>query len=116
MDLPEIALDKLSYQLQLRKDLINKQTLEAYQIADGGHLKTYTFEVIGDEVIETPLGKMDTIHIKRIREGKKRFTHIWLAKKWDYLIVKLEHKEKSGQSFAIQLAEAVVDSEPVRGL
>ena len=44
-------LDKLSVQLQLRLDLkAGKKTLE-YQVADGGHTKTYRFAVEGEELI-----------------------------------------------------------------
>ncbi|GAA5316420.1 MAG: DUF3108 domain-containing protein [Candidatus Pelagadaptatus aseana] len=116
MDLPEIALDKLSYQLQLRKDLINSSPLGPYQIADGGRLKTYEFEKIGESVIDTPMGKLNTVEIKRIRKKKNRTTHIWLAKDWDYLIVKIQQLEKDGKSYEINIAQAVVDKQTVTGL
>lgn len=116
MALPEIALDKLGYQLQLRKDLINNRTIGTYSIADGGRLKTYEFAILGEEVVETPLGKLNAIQIKRIRKNKKRTTHIWLAKDWDYLIVKLQQVEKGGKAYEINLSSARVGDQNVTGL
>lgn len=114
MDIPDGALDKLSYQLQLRSDLLNgKQTLQ-YNIADGGRLKTYLFEMVGEELLETRLGKLATVKIKKVRaSGKKRVTYIWMAKHWDYLLVKLQQTEQDGKTYAIDLLRAEVDGKTV---
>ena len=71
MAVPPEALDKLSYQLQLRSDLINQVPVLSYAVADGGRLKTYTFEVMGEEVLDTPIGQLNTIKIKRSRSSGK---------------------------------------------
>lgn len=116
MQLPDIALDKLGYQLQLRKDLINKRELGPYSIADGGRLKTYEFAVLGKALIETPLGKFNAVHVQRIRKNNKRATHIWLAEDWDYLIVKLQQIEKGGKAYEINLSSATLGEQVVTGL
>lgn len=114
MGIPNRVLDKLSYQLQLRSDLLNgKQTLR-YDIADGGRLKTYLFEMVGEEMLDTRLGKIATVKVKKIRaNGKKRVTYIWMAKNWDYLLVKLQQTEQDGKTYAIHLLRAEVDGETV---
>lgn len=114
MSIPELTLDKLSYQLQLRSDLLNgKQSLQ-YDIADGGRLKTYLFEMVGEEMLQTRLGKLATVKIKKIRStGKKRTTYIWMAKNWDYLLVKLQQTENNGKTYAIHLLSAEIDGETV---
>lgn len=116
MSLPKIALDKLGYQLQLRKDLINNREIGTYKIADGGRLKTYQFAVLGEELLDTPLGQFNTVQIKRIRKNKNRSTHIWFAKDWDYLIVKLQQIEKGGKAYEINLSSATVGEQAVTGL
>lgn len=116
MALPDVALDKLGYQLQLRKDLINSRDIGAYEIADGGRLKTYQFAILGEEIVDTPLGKFNAIQVKRIRKNNKRTTHIWLAKDWDYLIVKLQQTEKGGKAYEINLSSATVGDQTVTGL
>ncbi len=116
MDIPPEALDKLSYQMQLRSDLINQVPVLSYAVADGGHLKTYTFELLGEEVLDTPVGQLNTIKIKRTRATKKkRETYLWLAKDWNYLLVRLRQKEKDGKHYEINLAQAEIDGEQVRG-
>lgn len=115
MTIPELAQDKLSYQLQLRSDLLNNKPTFKYDIADGGRLKTYLFEVIGEELLDTPVGKLQTIKIKKIRaKGKQRTTYIWMAKNWDYLLVKLEQTESDGKSYAIHLLNAQVAGQQVK--
>lgn len=116
MALPKQAQDKLSYQLQLRHDLINQRTDMHYAVADGGKLKTYGFEILGKEVLNTPLGKFNTVKVKRLRAHSDRQTLIWLAPDWDHLIVRIQHIAKDGKDYEINLAEAQVNGRPVEGL
>ena len=117
MAVVDATLDKLSYQLQLRSDLLNDNggTME-YQIADGGRLKTYAFATVADEQLATPLGPLNTVKIARIRKDTKRVTHLWLAKDWDYLIVRIQQQEKGGQTYEIELASATLNGVTVTGL
>jgi len=103
MDIKAGVLDKLSIQLQIRHDLkYNKAKLE-YQIADGGKLKNWQFERLGNEVIKTQLGAINTIKVKREGTGKKaKTTTFWFAPKHDFLLVKLVHKEKK-ESYKLEL-------------
>lgn len=98
------TLDKLVYQLALMSDLADEQTSFIYRIADGGKLKTYDIRIVEQEVITTPLGKIDTIKLIRYRDDKnKRQTILWCAPKLNYLPVKLEHTEKGGSVFTALL-------------
>ncbi len=115
MDLPQAALDKLSYQLQLRHDLINDKQDMRYKIADGGRLKTYDFKVLGEETLSTPLGQLNAVKVERIRENAKRTTHLWLAKDWNHLVVKIRQTEKDGKHYEINIASAELNGEPVTG-
>lgn len=88
------TLDKLSVQLQVRQDLKSQKDLLDYQIADGGRIKNWTFERQGIEKISTTIGDINTIKVMRtdnLHKGKQ--TLFWFAPKYDYLLVKLEHKE-----------------------
>jgi len=115
MDVPAKALDKLSYQLQLRADLLNGKTLAPYQIADGGKLKEYGFEILGEETLATRAGKFQVIKVKRLRkQDDKRQTVIWFAKDWNYLVVRLQ-QEENDKSYEIDLASATLDGREVKG-
>lgn len=104
MDIPTNTLDKLSYQLQLRLDLMAGKTNFEYQIADGGRLKTYRFKKLDEEIIKTPQGEYKAVKIQRDRgENSKRETYIWMAPELDYLIVKLYQIETDGKEYTLLL-------------
>jgi hypothetical protein len=104
LDLEPNTLDKLVYQLALMNDLEEGKKQYNYRIADGGKIKTYTVDVLGEEIVTTPLGKIKTLKIKRVRdETSKRQTILWCAPALNYLPVKLEHTEKDGTVFTASL-------------
>ncbi len=110
LDIETATLEKHVYQVQLRKDLLAtpNQSTFSYLIADGGHLKQYQIERLEQEIITTPLGKIDTVKFKRQRDresDKDRETTLWCAPELDYLPVKLEHIEKDGTKFTAVLQE-----------
>lgn len=112
MDIAQKVQDKLSYQLQLQQDLINGHSKFSYQIADGGKLKQYNFEKVGEELLKTPLGNVMTVKVKRSRENDDRITYAWLAKDWDYLLVRLQ-QEEDGKTSTIYITKASLDGKPI---
>lgn len=112
MDVPTGALDKLLYQYKLREDL--RAAYEAgqpwpeleYVIADGGKLKRYAFKVMGEEVIDTPLGKMNTIKAARVKDSRNRESTFWLSLEYEFLLVRFQQLESDGGGFELLLKEA----------
>ena len=92
MPVPPDTQDKLVYQLTLMLDLRTGAKDLYYTIADGGKLKDYAFTVVGEETVDTPLGKLGAIKIQRVDD--KRNTTIWCAKALNYLPVRIEQDEK----------------------
>ena len=107
MDLPLHAQDKFGYMLALMHDLQQGNTTPEYKIADGGRLKTYRFINTGKVLLDTKLGKLETIKLQRIRVGKKnRKVFIWCAPSLGYLPVKIErHKKGTIYTMLIQKIE-----------
>lgn len=96
--------DKLSYQLQLRRDLALGKHEMRYQVADGGPLSEYHFRVLGEETVSTPQGEYRTLKVERVRaEDAGRTTHIWFAPALEYLIVKLYQTESDGKEYGLLL-------------
>lgn len=112
MDIAQKVQDKLSYQVQLQQDLRNGHKNFAYQIADGGRLKEYKFTTVGEELLDTPLGKVNTIKVKRSRENDERVTYAWLAKDWNYLLVRLQQEEK-GEAYTIYIHKATLNGKAI---
>jgi len=112
MDIKQNVQDKLSYQLQLQQDFLRGKNNLKYLIADGGRLKDYNFEKVAEEVLDTPLGKVNTIKVKRGRENDTRTTYAWLAKDWGYLLVRLQQEEK-GSAYTLDITKASLDGKPI---
>ncbi len=104
--------DKVSFQIQLQHDLIAGKENLSYPIADGGHVKEYSFEVLGEERLETPLGEVDTLKIKRSRKDSDRVTYAWMAPDYQYLLVRMQ-QEEDGDTYTIYIHEAEVNGETI---
>lgn len=116
IELKPDSFDQINYQMQLRYDLLTQGKPNAYYITDRKRIKLYRFELLGEEQIDTPLGKLNTVMLKRLRkEGSPRETIIWLAKDWDFLLAKLQQKE-NGKSYEIVLSEGQLDGSAITGL
>jgi hypothetical protein len=96
MPLEAGVLDKLLYQYAIMFDLKNGHIPNTYTIADGGKIKTYIFERLGEETVLTPLGDLNTIKLLRRKQNDKRLSIFWCAPAYQYLPVKVEHTEEDG--------------------
>ena len=96
-------MDKLLYQLAIMKDLKAGKRPLSYTIADGGKIKPYNFEVLGEEIIETPLGEFETIKLFRHKPNSRRQSTLWCASKLNYLPVRLENIEKDGAKTLVEI-------------
>jgi len=101
MELPLGTLDKYVYQIQVMIDLGLGKTRMDYLIADGGKLKNYPLEVVGEEQLKTKLGKLDTVVLKKV--GDKRKTTMWCAKELNYLPVRITQTETDGSDYEAEI-------------
>ena len=118
MDIPVNTQDLMTYQLKLRYDLIqhpDKKILR-YQVADGGKIKYFTFRVVGEEVLKTPMGRLNTIKLESLRHSKKEVGHlVWLAKDWDNLLVRIDPVRRKDKEEPVILIRATLDGQKVTG-
>jgi len=87
--------DRASLELVLARDVTLNKARLSYQVVESGEMKTYNFQKLGNEKIQTPAGTFNTVTVKVVRSGNKRETIFWLAKEVDYLPVKIRHREKN---------------------
>ncbi|WP_303900947.1 DUF3108 domain-containing protein [Thiohalomonas denitrificans] len=92
-------LDKLLYQVALERDLSEGEKHLEYTFADRGEIKTYRFDVIGQEQLETPLGTYQTLKVQR------EDVTLWVAPALDYTLVQLvqEKKDYTATSYITKL-------------
>jgi hypothetical protein len=110
-------LDKSTYQLALQKDVADGMTSMTYQVVDGDEVETYDFRVLGEERVRTKAGLIDAIKVERVRDPTKssRKTVLWLAKDWNFLLVRLHQVEKDGKEYQIMLKQGEVGGRQVKG-
>lgn len=96
MPLENGVLDKLLYQYAIMVDLQKGLFPDTYTIADGGKMKTYHFERLGEETVTTPLGELETVKILRQKPDDTRRSVFWCAEQFNYLPVKVKHTEDDG--------------------
>ncbi len=104
--------DSLSYQFQLRQDLIAGKKNLNYLITNAKKNRDYKFEIVGDEVLDTPLGKVATVKIRRIENNDERETCAWFAKDFQYLLVRLQ-QEENGSAYTIYISKASLNGKAI---
>lgn len=93
--------DKLLFQLKMMHDLKNGAEHLTYSVADGGKIKEYQIDKIGEETLEVPLGQFQTTKLQRVTEGK--ITIWWCAEQLHFLPVKIQQKKQGGGRVAAVL-------------
>ncbi len=113
------TLDRLSIQVQSQLDLCaapDTFTGNTYAIADRKSIKHHVIEKVGSTELDTAVGKLKTIELKRYRRGEPEdATRIWVAPQWDCLLVKLEEHDDDGDPLELTLVGATVDGVEVKG-
>lgn len=104
MPVPKGLTDILLYQLILMMDLKDGKKRLEYPLADKHKFKTYRFDVIGEETLDTSLGALKTVKVQRVTgPDKKKTILIWCAPSLDYLPVRIELDEKGDGKFSMAI-------------
>ena len=92
------AQDLLSFHYQLAF-LPSLAGVNVMPIATGKKFERYRLEAIGDEEIETPAGRFQTLHVRAPGDNT---TDLWLARERWLLPVKIRYTDRHGDSFEEQ--------------
>ncbi len=109
--------DVLSFQLQLRLDLLkhgDNFTEKNYTLFDKKRFKEYSVRHIGEETLATPAGRFLAVKLEQRRKGKKDYSHIWLAKNKDYFLLRIERIKDKTATYSLQLSDVKIDGAPLR--
>jgi hypothetical protein len=112
----EGVLDRLSQQEQLRLWLLNDPAPRhavTLSVADRRGIRRYRFDYAGDQTLDTPLGRVNTLHLVRSDNDAGRRSEWWLAPAWDYLTVRALHEE-DGRTVETELISASIEGEPLQ--
>lgn len=105
--------DDLSYQLQLRQDLMAGKKKFIYRISNGKKIKEYYFEVVDEEILNTPLGNVQTVKVKRSYTKDARATYAWFAKDYQYLLIRLQ-QEENDSIYTINISKASLNGKAIK--
>lgn len=112
LDASKKIQDSLSYQVQLHQDLLAGKKKLGYFITNGKKVREYKFEIDGEEVLDTPLGKVATVRVKRVQTSAERETYAWFAKDFQYLLVRLQ-QEENGSAYTIYISKASINGKAI---
>ncbi|MFT5592768.1 MAG: hypothetical protein ACI8SR_001130 [Oceanicoccus sp.] len=107
--------DNLSYQEQIRLDLMAGKSEFSYEVAYKNRLKHYDFKVAKRGQTKTKQGLINTIEVIQEKDNNKESTRIWFAVDYEYLLIKLETKQKNGDSNTISLKSATIQDKTLQG-
>ncbi len=79
-----------------------------YAVADNGRMRHFEFEIEGRETLSTPLGEIETLKVRRVRDYPRRDTIFWLAPEYDCLMVRMTQRERNGTRFELLIRELSV--------
>lgn len=109
--------DDLSSFLVIRQQLQSGATELYFDVLDKDNVKTYHYRVLDEENLQTALGDFAVVHMERIREeNSKRTTEFWLAKDYDYILLKLLQEEPNGSLLQLEISAASLNDVPLQGL
>lgn len=94
-DLPDDAQDRLSFLYQLVKTPANTEYF-TLAVADTGQLQEQQIEVGARETIDTPLGKLRTLRLRKIHNSGEPYFEIWLGLEYRLLPVKYDMHDSNG--------------------
>jgi len=102
LDFEPGQLGPLSHQVALGRDLRNNARELSYQVILRGHIKEYRYQRLGEEELDTALGRMNVVKVERVRDSDERETLLWLAPSLGYQPVKLLQKE-DGETYEMSI-------------
>ena len=120
LSLTTSAWDELSLQVQIQSDfnkLGDAYSKKNYPLVHRTKIEILTVEKIGEERISTPAGDFNAIKLKRYRGDGKNHLLIWIAKDWDYLILRLQKIKTDGKiDYQLNLKQAEIAGNVIKGL
>lgn len=97
------VVDPLSLQLVVMGDLQRGRAPSQYSLVDKTEIKTYQIRNQGREVLDTPLGKLNTVLINQYTPGKTRMTTFWVAPDLQYLPVRIMQEKKGKEDLRMEI-------------
>ncbi|MFQ3249725.1 MAG: hypothetical protein ACI9O6_001533 [Glaciecola sp.] len=96
--------DNQLFRIDISRQLAqNKKEFEYKFLNYRGQKRTYNIEVVENEMLNLPYGKLEAIKVKVNRESSKRETFAWFAPSLDFVLVRLQQFKDDEEQGDIRL-------------
>jgi hypothetical protein len=95
--------DSLSVQIALMCALAAGHSPKSFKLIDKDEVKEYQYTHEGTEVLDTSIGKLDTVIYKSQKAGSNRFTRLWVAPSLGYLPVRAEQVKRDKRELQLRI-------------
>ncbi len=92
--LPSDAQDQTSIQFAIMEALRRGEKEFHFSLLDGERIRFHRYRVMGKEILDTELGRVEVIEVKEIREPGKRHSVFWCAPRYAYLPMRVEQRKR----------------------
>lgn len=99
------AMDRKSWEIQTMLDIAAGRPMDEEPTLEGGKLKLYKGEKLGEEVLSTRAGELQTVKYRRQREGSDNFQYLWYARELGWLPARWEIWRKDRRTVIIEAYE-----------
>ena len=99
------AMDRKSWEIQTMLDIAAGRPMAVEPTLEGGKLKLYKGEKIGEETLGTRAGELQTVKYRRQREGSDNFQYLWYARELGWLPARWEIWRKDRRTVIIEAYE-----------
>ncbi len=97
--LPPDTQDRVSLMYQFMFLPAEKFGDLAFNMTNGKKIEPYRYHLAGTELIDTPLGKLNTLRLVKQREADDNAVEVWLAPERNFFPVRLLILENDGSKF-----------------
>lgn len=99
------AVDQHSLTIALMSALQNnKKSPFVFQVVNRNKIEPYTFKVVSTQVLDTAIGKLNTVRIDRFRnDGVDKKTRIWFAVDKNYAPVLVQQSNEEGDEIEMRI-------------
>ncbi len=96
-------LDPALYQLKIQQDMANNLTTLEYDFIKRKEQKHYVFKIVGREIFALNNQSYHAVILERQDAGPQRNTRVWLIEELNFQIGRIQHREKPGDTYTIEL-------------
>lgn len=88
------TLDELNLEIQVRRDMVETGHPSSYWLGNPKNLSPLQLGIVGEEIMDTPIGKLHVVKIRRTNGDADRETTFWLARELDFAPAKVMQNDK----------------------